>query len=138
MLSRSIFSFLMCFLCAGLWIAPQQAHAQNKYSGLTEKVNYTAQQTNVAAVLESLQKQTDYIFTFDRPALSGGVLQEVRWQQATLGTALQFLEEQAGLSFLISNKNIAVTQNSPFKKKATGAPVRPNITLRGRVVGFET
>jgi TonB-dependent receptor len=128
---------MIWFLCAGIWIAPQQAYAQNKYAALTEKVNYTAQQTNAAVVLEQLQQQTGYIFTFERSALSGIVLQEVRLLQTTLGAALQFLEEQAGLSYFISNKNIAVTRNGNFKKAAS-LPLRQNTSLRGRVVDFET
>ncbi len=111
-----------------------QSPAQNKYAALNEKVDYPARQANAATVLETLQQQTGYVFTFDRPAMSSILLKDLRLQKTTLGKALQSLEEQAGLSFLIHNKNIAVSRDElPRKKEAAIGGV-----LRGRVVDYET
>lgn len=128
---------VLWFVNVCLFIMPWKAYTQNKYGSLTEKVDYTAQETNAALVLDNLRKQTGYIFTFDKEALNNVSLQQVNLRQTTLGKALQFLEKQAGLLFLVTGKNIAVTIGERPVKTSPAAS-RQGTVLRGRVVDFET
>lgn len=132
---------LFLLVCTGVFyflVWSLDAKAQGKYAALTAKIHFNPSSTNATALLEALQNQTDYAFTFEKPDLQKISLQGLRFGNETLGEVLHYLETQAGLLFFVSNKNIAVRRNENFKKPLA-APVKKDPgRVSGKVVDEET
>ncbi len=129
-LKRGCLCLLMCCTIYTL-------QAQEKFSGLTAKVEYSSAAISASALLESIQKQTDYTFSVDKAVLNSITIRDVHFTKTNLGKVLQYLEEHYGLAFSVAGKNIAVRKVAavspvPQKKTASAEGI-----LKGRIVDFE-
>lgn len=118
--------WVYCFLLLS-WT--HSSYGQEKYASLTSKVDYSASTASASALLEAVQKQTSYTFSFERAVLNEVIVHDVHFKQRSLGEVLEFLETNNDLRFSVANKNIAVRK----------APVRQVMAaIKGRIVDFET
>lgn len=99
----------------------QKGIAQESFSDLTQKVSFTAPATDVAMLMESLQSQTDYVFSFEKPVMSAVKLSNVRFEHKPLREVLLWLQDKHRLSFLVSGKNIAVKKLAAAAKRESMA-----------------
>lgn len=127
-------------LCVLLIFAGLKSKGQNRFPALTVKVNYSATVATAAEVLDALQKQTDYTFSFEKAVLSDISVSNIQFTNTPLGTVLQYLEDHYDLVFAVANKNIAARKivkknpgNIPSGQQGAGS-----YTLKGRIVDFET
>ncbi|HVI43508.1 MAG TPA: TonB-dependent receptor [Chitinophaga sp.] len=95
-------------LLAVLLLYAGQGSAQSVYSTLTEKVTYAGEKVNAVALLQSLQKQTSYTFTFDNSSLKAYYFYSINFRSVPLGNVLRYLNRYAGLNFSLADKNISV------------------------------
>jgi TonB-dependent receptor len=124
---------LSLLLCCTIY----NLQAQEKFSALTTKVDYSSAAVSAAELLTSIQKQTDYTFSIDRAVLNSITIRDVHFTKISLGKALQYLEEHYDLAFSVAGKNIAVRKVAAVR---TALPQKPAPTagmLKGRVVDFE-
>lgn len=127
-------------VCVGmLWfsVSSQEVQAQGKYATLSAKVSFNPASTNATALLEALQKQTGYVFTFEKSDLQKINLQELHFQNVTLGDVLHYLETETGLIFYVSNKNIAVSRNAAFKKTVAPVQKKDPGKITGKIIDEE-
>ncbi len=68
-------------------------------------------------LMESLQSQTDFVFSFEKPVMSAVKLSNIRFENRPLREVLLFLQDKHHLSFLVSGKNIAVKRTALSGKK---------------------
>lgn len=127
--SRSICQHLVLLLLLCLSTAIGFAQV----SHLTGNVTLQANTITVADVIASLQKQTNFIFSYDKTRLSAITVHDIQWKQLPLGKALTVLQGKAGLEYTLLSNNIAVTVKSPQPAKPVGSG-----GAKGRVVDFET
>lgn len=118
-----------------LFLVAHTGYAQEKYPTLTSKVNYSAPLASASTLLEAMQKQTSYTFSFERAALNNVMVHDVHFNQASLGKVLEYLESNNDLLFAVANKNIAV-RKAAVKKPLSVTQVMGGI--KGRIVDFET
>jgi hypothetical protein len=96
--------------------SPQLLFAQS-YKSLPEKVQLQMEQTNVAAVIRSLQQQTSYTFIYDPEYLQQCALTAVKFQGNPLGEVLHYLDQHAPLDIeYVSNRTIAIRKGRAEKK----------------------
>lgn len=106
------------------------AQAQEPVSSLKERVTVDVKSTDAAALLQVLQQQTTYTFTFDNAALKALPVRNIKFRNAELGEVLQHLKTNYGLQFsVMSNKNIGVVRGS--------APAQANGKISGTIVDEE-
>ncbi|WP_158559093.1 TonB-dependent receptor [Deminuibacter soli] len=79
-------------------------------SSLKDKVSVQFDDASAASVLQSLQQQTTYTFTFDNTVLRRVPVHGLVMQKTTLGEVLKWLRDNCGLQFSVTaaNKNIGV------------------------------
>lgn len=107
---------LLVLVC--IWVCGNSAWAQSGWASLKEKVSGNFYHTNVATVLQSLQEQTSYTFTFDNGLMQGVVVDSLVVKNGTLGEILQQLHDRSGLLFsLMPNKNIGVQKGKEAMKQ---------------------
>lgn len=106
------------------------AFAQDKFSTLRDKVSTSFYNSNVATVLQYLQQQTSYTFSFDNTAMQLVYVDSLVIKEGTLGVALQILHDKAGILFqVMPNKNIGVQKGK--------APVK-DIHVTGQILDQKT
>ncbi|MBC9909379.1 TonB-dependent receptor [Chitinophaga varians] len=128
---------LLATLLLGMMAYPAGSNAQS-YS-LTEKVSLSLTATNATAVLEALDKQTNFSFTWSKAALRQLSLRAVSWQHITLHQALEELKEKYHIDYLVVGGTISFTVTTPpAPSTKTSAPQATGATLKGRIVDFET
>src|SRR6186713_50910 len=96
---------------------------------LTEKINMTFSRTTALQVIEELDRQSNYSFTFAREQLSPIAIPSFKAEGITLGEVLGELQKKYGLQFTVVGSNIVV---KPVEKKD-----RPG-GISGKVVDFES
>lgn len=99
-----------------------QLTAGAQLQSLTEKVSIHQQQTTALKIVEHLDRQSSYHFTFAQEQLSMIPVQAFKAENISLGEALTQLQKQYGLQFAIDERNISV--------KASAVKQEP-----GKVVG---
>lgn len=98
-----------------------QLSANAQLSQLTEKVTLHLQATTGLKVIEALDKQSSYGFSFAAEQLSTLNIPAFHAAAITLGEALQQLHKQYGLQFSLQDKNISVkVAPPPARKQAPG------------------
>lgn len=132
---------VLLLLCAAVFflsVYPQPLQAQQgKYAALVTRINFEAASTNAASLLEAVQKQTDYVFTFEKSELQAVQLQHLHFKKSMLGDLLTYLETQVGLMFYVNNKNIAVSRNPDFRKPAPPVQKKEPGRLTGTIIDEE-
>lgn len=93
-------------------------NAHSIYDELKEKLTFQIKASDAATVLQHLQRQTRYTFTFDNGDLKKVQLSEVNLGEVTLGEALRYLHQKYGLQFSLANRNISV--KAALKQVETG------------------
>lgn len=102
---------------------------QAQLATLTEKITIRLSNTTALQVLQELDKQSAYEFSYTQTQLVKIKLPSFQQENITLGKALELLGAQAGLTWQISGKTIAVRVNQPAGT-ATAASNKP-----GKIVG---
>ncbi|WP_143306484.1 TonB-dependent receptor [Chitinophaga vietnamensis] len=127
-----------CFLLLVWWVTISiPSGAQDKFSPLTAKVSYTAKAANAAALLQVLQQQTGYTFSFNKAEMTAITLHNLEYKDVPLGNVLRQLRDREGLSFLITGRNIAVIKDNTIKRQLPPQATEKGV-IKGRVVDFET
>ncbi|BAV05657.1 TonB-dependent receptor [Filimonas lacunae] len=107
-------------LCLGVCMLTgvKKGWAQETLSSLKDKVSISIKNANAAIVLQSLQQQTSYTFSFDNTAMQSVHIDSVHVKTGTLGSVLKQLHDKAGLQFsVMPNKNIGVQKGkAPLKE----------------------
>lgn len=134
--------WLMFLSC--MFVFATGAQAQGGFAALKEKVSGNYFHTNAVAVLQSLQEQTSYTFSFDNGVMQTVFIDSLVMKNGTLGGMLQLLQTKAGLLFsVMPNKNIGVQKGrAAFKDvhvtgqvldQKTGLPVGGATVSAGNV-----
>lgn len=103
---RLFYCFLLTFTLLRLTVSAQ-------LNQLTEKVTLHLQATTGLKVIEALDKQSSYGFTFAAEQLSTLPIPAFNVANVTLGEALRQLQQQYGLQFSLQDKNISVKAGQP-------------------------
>ena len=114
-----------------------QSRAQDNFGELTQKVSFIATAADAAMLMESLQTQTDYVFSFEKPVMSAVKLSNIRFENKPLREVLRFLQDKHQLSFLVAGKNIAVKKGIVLKKENKSEQEGPG-EITGRVKDEQT
>lgn len=105
-------------------------YTQSAFTSITDKVTYASVKTDAASLLQSLQAQTTYTFSFDNSTLKTYYVSSIDFKNAPLGQVLQYLSRHYGWQFAVANKNISVQQGT--------APRRINGRISGQVLDART
>jgi hypothetical protein len=126
---RLVFLCLMMLPWAGLKAQTVQ---------LADPVTLQVEKITLPELMASLQRQTSYVFSFDKDLLSKIVVTNVRWGKTSLGKALEELKKKAGLEYTVLDRNIAVAlQPNSTHRLAETATVQKHGAITGKVVDFE-
>ncbi|BAV06006.1 TonB-dependent receptor [Filimonas lacunae] len=109
------------------------AHAQS-YS-MKEQVTIQASATNAAAVLEELDKQSNYSFTYSKAALQKIEIAAIQWNKVTLETALSELKKKYHIGFQPVNTTISffIEKPQPEKGDTLNRHITGKITVTGQI-----
>lgn len=121
---------LFCLLC-------RPATAQNKT--LEEPITLQLPQGNGTELLDKLDAQTNFSFTFSKNAFRELSIGKITWENTALGKALEELKERYGIEYQVVNTTISfrLRQLAP-EPAAKDTSVRPKTgRVTGRVVDFE-
>lgn len=119
-LLRKQASIFFVFTLSLLLLLTSRALAQTEK--ITAPVSLEAATIPLPDLLQALQKQSNYTFTFDKTKLAGIAIHDIRWNKTPLGKALAELKQKAGLDYVLLDNNIAVTlkpsreESAPAKK----------------------
>ncbi|AXY74387.1 TonB-dependent receptor [Paraflavitalea soli] len=97
---RWLFCTSLCLVCSFF------THAQ--LTTLTEKVSIKLSNTTALKILQELDRQSVYAFSYTQTQLDKISIAAFNQEQVTLGKALELLSAQAGLVYQVSEKVIAV------------------------------
>lgn len=133
---------IRAFICWLLLVIiyPAAGQTPSAYS-LSEKVSLTLTRTTATEVLEALDKQTNFFFTFSRPVLKNIIIEKVSWENITLQQALDEMKIKYGLDYLPVGGTISFSlseKKMPRLKTAGEKKTDTTGTLKGRIVDFET
>ncbi|WP_143307497.1 TonB-dependent receptor [Chitinophaga vietnamensis] len=117
-----------------LWLACQPGNGYAQSYQLSEKVSLHMEHTNATDVLEAVDAQTNFTFTFSRTAFKKIAIARVAWQKVSLQSALDELKKNYGLDYHPVAGTISFSYTAPVAQQESGA----NGVLKGRVVDFET
>jgi outer membrane receptor for ferrienterochelin and colicin len=115
------------FYCFLLTFTLLQLYARAQFNQLTEKVTIHLQSTTGLKVIEALDKQSSYGFTFAAEQLSAMNIPAFHAANITLGEALHQLQQQYGLQFSLQDKNISVKAGRPAAGKQAPGKVTGRI-----------
>lgn len=103
--------------------------AQAQLAGLTEKVTVKLRNTSALKVLQELDRQSSYDFSYAQTQLEGIPIPVFSYDNIALGKALEALGLKANLAYQVSEKVIAV--------KVTTPPAAPAVTgvKPGKITG---
>lgn len=112
------FIFLLLCFFASIQTMAQTTSSVNK---LKDKVTLTGKSTDAASLLQQLQQQTPWTFTFDQAALRQVLVEKLPNGATTLGEVLQHLGTNYHLQFSIAgNGNISVVRGTPATQPQRG------------------
>jgi hypothetical protein len=110
-------------------LSPQLLRAQS-YRSLKDKVQLFTGNTNVAAVVKSLQQQTSYTFIYDPEYLRKCTLQEIKFPGTPLGEVLSYIDNNTPLDVELTPDNIIALRKGT-QERQTG---RSSGRIAGKVV----
>ncbi|SEW34928.1 TonB-dependent receptor [Chitinophaga arvensicola] len=105
------------FYCFLLTLTLFRLSARAQFNQLTEKVTVHLQATSGQQVIEALDKQSSYGFTYAAEQLRAVNIPAFHAANITLGKALLQLQQQYGLQFSLQDKNISVKGGKPAPVK---------------------
>ncbi len=116
------------------------ATAQTASYSLSEKISLSLSSTNATEVLETLDGQTNFSFTYSKTALKQIRIEKISWKRVSLQQALDELKAQYGLDYLPVGGTISfsIATTKPHTRVVHETKADSTATLRGRVVDFET
>lgn len=120
---------VMRWLCCTQFCLLLSFFASAQLSALTEKVNIKLQNTTALRILQELDRQSVYNFSYTQTQLDKISISNFSYDNITLGKALETLSAQAGLAYQVSEKMIAVKVTTPPPPPAANS-VKP-----GKVTG---
>ncbi|WEK38374.1 MAG: TonB-dependent receptor [Candidatus Pseudobacter hemicellulosilyticus] len=107
-------------------------HAQ--FQQLTEKITLNLYSTTALQVIESIDKQSQFHFSFAPEQFANKKIDSIKVNGIALGSLLQQLEKKHGFQFTVREDQVLVKWKTnaagPDQKKATGR-------ITGKVVDFE-
>lgn len=115
----------------------QQSQAQSNFNSLTQKVTYAATDANAAQLMESLQTQTEYVFSYEKNAMATVKLSHLKFEDKPLKEVLHYLESRHQLSFMVAGKNIAVKKEAGSRKENRSGKEDPGV-INGRIKDEQT
>jgi outer membrane receptor protein involved in Fe transport len=98
---------------------------------LKEKISIQLKNTTAAQVIEELDKQSNYTFSYTRDQLEKITIRSFVFENTSLGNALENLQRLAGLEFNLLGNTIAVKVNA----KPTAVPAQINQGKTGKLTG---
>lgn len=104
--------FTLRFLLAG----PPGAHAQ--VENLADPVTVQAENIPLISLIGRLRQQTNYTFSYDKTVLNNISIQQIKWNKVPLGKALHQLSQQAGLKYVLLDRNIGISVTRPVNQLA--------------------
>lgn len=104
-----------CLLMTMALFSTIQAQLQE----LKGTVNVNQHQTTALKIIETLDDQSSYSFTYAQEKLSAVPIADFKAEGVSLGTALQLLQKNHGLQFAVKDGNISV---KPGKQENTSKP----------------
>jgi len=121
-------NLLLLFLLIGCSITYSAAgQEKDKFAALTMKVSINVKSVSLTQVLESLEKQTSYSFTYEKGVFNNIPVAELQLN-TTLGGALEYLQKNYKLLFSVGVKNIGVKPDGLSK-----TTVQAQRVIKGRV-----
>lgn len=113
------------------------ASGQAQDNELDEKISIRLQNTNLLEVIQQIDRQTAYFFSYTAQQLNAVPVSAIRIDNKTLKQTLTELENKYSIQYVVQQKTIAV--------KVRAAQTSPNVsagsgpgTLKGRIVEFES
>ncbi|MEC5145043.1 Plug domain-containing protein [Chitinophaga sp. 180180018-2] len=104
---------------------------------LSEKISLSLTGTNAAAVLEAVDKQTNFSFTYSKADCRAISIEKINWHMVPLQQVLTELKDRYHLQYLVVGGTISFSLSANTgtdqKKHAVSSSV-----LKGRVVDMET
>lgn len=119
-MQKNIYAFILCTLCFLHTFTPCLFAQQSR--NIPDRISYSRANGSIAELLENIQQQTAYKFTYDKQKLSAYTLNNIDWKQRPLGDVLQFLEKEKGLEFAVLGNDIAVKSGAVAENKAQPMP----------------
>lgn len=104
-------------------------------STLTEKVNVRQNQTTALKIIELLDQQSSYQFTYAQEQLSAVKIPAFKAEGMPLGEVLTLLQKQYGLQFAIREGNISVKPGLKPKREQDTVPTGSTGKAPGRITG---
>src|SRR5690349_21620858 len=98
---------------------------------LKEKISISLKNTTAAAVVEELDKRTDYTFSYTREQLEKINIRSFVFNDITLGAALDLLRRLANVDINLLGNTIAIKVNAP----QTVAPAPAGNAKPGKITG---
>lgn len=106
---------------------------------MEEPVSLSVTRTNATELLDKLDAQTNFSFTFSKNAFREIAVEKIGWEKVTLHKALEELKTRFGIEYQVVNTTISFRLRQPVKEPQTADTVVPGKGGRvtGRVVDFE-
>ncbi|WP_173003008.1 TonB-dependent receptor domain-containing protein [Chitinophaga sp. SYP-B3965] len=104
-------------------------------SALKEKVSINQNQTTALKIIELLDKQSSYSFTYAQEQLSAVTIPSFKAEG--LGEALTLLQKQYGLQFAIRDGNISIKPGPKPENSPASAPQKKPGRVTGKIIDQE-
>lgn len=134
---KRLFSLLLAIFFLGS-LSPASA----QLSALTEKVSVRQNQTSALKIIELLDQQSAYQFTYAQEQLAAVKIPAFKAEGIKLGEVLTLLQKQYGLQFAIRESNISVKSGPKPEHKRdtipTGFPEKAPGRITGKIIDEET
>lgn len=112
------YKLFVCLLLTFAFAWPARA----QWAQLKEKINLDQQSASALRIIETIDQQSEYTFTFVQEQLSAINVPALKVKDMPLGDVLALLQKKYGLQFQVNDRNIAV-KAGPVKQpmgKLTG------------------
>ncbi|MET0393977.1 MAG: TonB-dependent receptor [Chitinophagaceae bacterium] len=129
----AVFRYLFLAMMAGCSLP-----ATAQLSALKEKVTVTQSQTTALSLIEAIDRQSSYSFTYAREQLSVIAIPVFKAEGMDLGEALLLLQKNYGLQFAVRDRNISVRPGPKPETKPVAIPSRSRGKIAGKIIDEET
>lgn len=117
---------LLTGMITGLLCVYRSAKAQD----LTARITLSSDHTDLARVLEEIDRQSDFSFTYDKGVVGKIKLDSIHWTAIPLQEVLQELGRRTGMQYSITGNIISIKQDPQTQVQ------QHTVSLRGRIVDF--